>query len=289
VSGAAAINDQQKSRLDRIGTLLDKLPTGEGLRYYHAGHELADAREALQALRAEPPGWRCFHCDEMFTDWGEARNHFGYTPDDGPPACKTTRGEDSELYHLKRQLEAYRNEDTELDDAKLHPESAAEEIEATRDMLNDARTELDMIREALGVPVEPHQTLSERVLEAAQRTSHEPEPDESDADTCRLAFQEWANNLDLCLDEIFMSSTGVPEHPYEDDDTNQFWRAWLASWKAKRAAQQPGVLPTLDEFIELLQSAGWRSTYDAQWEGVAKVHGELFGATSTKCEGRSDG
>lgn len=39
--------------LDRIGALLDKLPTGEALRYYHAGRELLDAREALQALRAE--------------------------------------------------------------------------------------------------------------------------------------------------------------------------------------------------------------------------------------------
>lgn len=83
------------------------------------------------------------------------------------------------------------------------------------------------------------------------RTSKEPEPDESDADTCRLAFQAWANDLELCLDEIFMSSDGVPEHPYEDNDTNQFWRAWLASWKAQRAAQPPR--PPLDDraWVEL--------------------------------------
>lgn len=68
--------------------------------------------------------WRCFHCDEVFTNWVEARNHFGYTPNDGPPSCKTTRGEDSELYHLKRQLELYREEDTEL-----HRALAAKEME----------------------------------------------------------------------------------------------------------------------------------------------------------------
>jgi len=80
-------------------------------------------------------------------------------------------------------------------------------------------------------------------IDRLQQSSHEPEPDESDADTCRLAFQAWANDIGLCLDEIFMSSAGVPEHPYEDNDTNQFWRAWLASWKAKRAAQPPPAAP----------------------------------------------
>jgi len=43
------------------------------------------------------------------------------------------------------------------------------EASANRDMLDDARTELDMLRQALGVPYEPHQTLRERLLDAAQR------------------------------------------------------------------------------------------------------------------------
>lgn len=83
--------------------------------------------------------------------------------------------------------------------------------------------------------------VSDRWAVEAQRlrASNEPEPDESDEDTCRLAFQAWANDLGLRLDEIFMSTAGVPEHPYEDNDTNQFWRAWLASWKAKRASKPP--------------------------------------------------
>jgi hypothetical protein len=42
------------------------------------------------------------------------------------------------------------------------------ELEALRDMLDTARIDLDMLREALCVPVEPHQSLSERMLEAAQ-------------------------------------------------------------------------------------------------------------------------
>jgi hypothetical protein len=39
---------------------------------------------------------------------------------------------------------------------------------ALREMLSDARCELDMLRAALGVPYEPHQNLSERLLERAQ-------------------------------------------------------------------------------------------------------------------------
>jgi hypothetical protein len=58
--------------------------------------------------------WRCFHCDETFTDWIQARNHFGYSPADGAPACRTTRAFDAEIYHLKKRLELYQEEDTEL-------------------------------------------------------------------------------------------------------------------------------------------------------------------------------
>jgi hypothetical protein len=42
------------------------------------------------------------------------------------------------------------------------------EKEALREMLYSARADLDVIREALGVPVEPHQSLIERMVEAAQ-------------------------------------------------------------------------------------------------------------------------
>ncbi|MCP4615965.1 MAG: hypothetical protein GY844_05975 [Bradyrhizobium sp.] len=45
---------------------------------------------------------------------------------------------------------------------------AGDESEALRDMLDSARSDLEVIREALGVPVEPHQSLMERMAEAAQ-------------------------------------------------------------------------------------------------------------------------
>lgn len=45
---------------------------------------------------------------------------------------------------------------------------ADEESEALRDMLDSARADMEMLREALGVPAEPHQSLLERMVEAAQ-------------------------------------------------------------------------------------------------------------------------
>ncbi|MEE2978055.1 MAG: hypothetical protein VYB88_11325 [Pseudomonadota bacterium] len=48
-----------------------------------------------------------------------------------------------------------------------------EDMQALRDMLNDARAELDMMRAALGVPVEPHQFLMERMLNAAKKASQQ--------------------------------------------------------------------------------------------------------------------
>lgn len=47
-------------------------------------------------------------------------------------------------------------------------EEAANQIEALRDMFDSARLALDVIRNALGVPVEPHQSQLERMVEAAQ-------------------------------------------------------------------------------------------------------------------------
>lgn len=52
--------------------------------------------------------------------------------------------------------------------ATLPAQDAREEL---RDMLEDARLELSMIREALWVTNEPHQTLRERTLEAARRAA----------------------------------------------------------------------------------------------------------------------
>ena len=64
----------------------------------------ADRKDA-EAVRAELP-WRCFHCDEVFTDEDAARQHFGRF-EDQDPICGVT----AERYReVERQLDEYRTE-----------------------------------------------------------------------------------------------------------------------------------------------------------------------------------
>jgi hypothetical protein len=57
--------------------------------------------------------------------------------------------------------------------------------------------------------------------------------------SCQESFEVWADGQDLCLDQIFMSTDGVPENPYEDFDTAQAYTVWCAAWQSGRAVQPP--------------------------------------------------
>lgn len=68
-------------------------------------------------MSTEAKSWRCFHCDEVFTDPEAAREHFG---DLGlsvgvvvwdEPACKI---DPREYRRMKRELERYQAEDADL-------------------------------------------------------------------------------------------------------------------------------------------------------------------------------
>lgn len=125
--------------------------------------------------------------------------------------------------------------------------SAADEIEATRDMLNDARTELSMVREALGVPVEPHQTLSERVLEAARRAPHEPQQLEppyrvrSFWSPCR----KYIVNACVAVDDISMV-----------DDNGDLWAPAGPEQDMTRPTSEPGALQKIIAAYDAYRSRG---------------------------------
>lgn len=65
--------------------------------------------------------------------------------------------------------------DVGMYEAYLHGTKAApaisesDELVALREMLDDARTEFSVVRMALGVEYEPHQTVFERTLDAARK------------------------------------------------------------------------------------------------------------------------
>jgi hypothetical protein len=82
-------------------------------------------------LRDQPLEWRCFHCDEVFTDKAEAREHFGDYIDDSPLCL--IKGEDGGLAKRVRELEAEvaqtLNERNEYEnDARLWHESEADRV-----------------------------------------------------------------------------------------------------------------------------------------------------------------
>ena len=54
--------------------------------------------------------WRCFHCDEVFTDPEDARRHFGDDLSDA--ACQIDA---SAVREMERELARYRAEDSDKD------------------------------------------------------------------------------------------------------------------------------------------------------------------------------
>lgn len=70
--------------------------------------------------------------------------------------------------HRREAREKLKEAINALANAGQHPGHTEDEVEALRDMLSDARMELTIVREALGVSYEPHQTVQERTIEAAR-------------------------------------------------------------------------------------------------------------------------
>lgn len=57
------------------------------------------------------PEWRCFHCDEAFTDTATAREHFGSHEICDPICCMSP----ADVRSMEHELERYRAEDSDKD------------------------------------------------------------------------------------------------------------------------------------------------------------------------------
>lgn len=83
----------------------------------------------LDAVLGVPsePSWRCFHCDEVFTDKAEAQEHFGLERDYSTSACRLTAEQVRELRALEQHNAELRAENDRLDnDARLWHEAEAD-------------------------------------------------------------------------------------------------------------------------------------------------------------------
>ncbi len=75
-----------------------------------------------------PIPWRCFHCDEVFTDAAEAREHFGFTKTK-TPACRLSSADVTLLRTLEADIaEICRQNATLENDARLWHESQADRV-----------------------------------------------------------------------------------------------------------------------------------------------------------------
>lgn len=75
-------------------------------------HAEAHLLEALEALKAKKT-WRCFHCNEIFTNPEHAAEHFGMN-EGSTVACKLSHSEGhlvTLVRKLQRELASYRRED----------------------------------------------------------------------------------------------------------------------------------------------------------------------------------
>lgn len=81
---------------------------------------MAEEKEhARSEDHARPREWRCYFCDEVFTDTSDAANHFGHMEDgvSESTACKLTKDEKGIVGLLREawaELRAYREEDTKM-------------------------------------------------------------------------------------------------------------------------------------------------------------------------------
>lgn len=95
------------------GLLREALGVIHDARRYGAGDwsDLERRIDAeLQGRGEQRPQWRCFHCDALFTDSGEARLHFGPS-EHSAPVCQIDA---AALRDLEETLRRYREEDTDL-------------------------------------------------------------------------------------------------------------------------------------------------------------------------------
>ena len=95
--------------------------------------------EGVYAIEAPAHGWTCFHCGETFTEFREARDHFGYD-ETSEAACRVKAGAERGL------LAALRKAENELADAWLQINS--ESSDAVRAMYAQAGRHFQQIQTA---------------------------------------------------------------------------------------------------------------------------------------------
>src|SRR5689334_5391119 len=121
--------EQLEEFRDRCIALDDEGRGRSGIGTYDV-NRLLDEIDALRAAlaSAQQAHWRCFHCDETFTDVEEARAHFGANEGD-TAACRIDADELARIRGIEADNAELRRENERLDnDARLWHESEADRV-----------------------------------------------------------------------------------------------------------------------------------------------------------------
>ncbi len=89
ISAGQAANREQALHLDNLRILKEQAE--------------ADREAHAEALKAQ---WRCFHCDEVFTDKAEALEHFG-ADESKDPACRITADDVKRVRELESDVDLW--------------------------------------------------------------------------------------------------------------------------------------------------------------------------------------
>lgn len=150
---------------------------------------------AHQQRQAPAPEWRCFHCEESFTDRAAAALHFGYSERQAP-ACKL---DENYLRELEAEVQRYREEDTDLHreiagfQPKLHAARQRAEEEGYARGLKDAQAEAAPVASA--EPVATcwaiyYDNLGEQPYRSGLMSPFEPWDSEEEA---QAAIDKWTH------------------------------------------------------------------------------------------------
>ena len=118
---------------------------------------------------------------------------------------------------------------------------AGDEVQALRDMLDDARTDIQTIQMALGVPYEPHQSLMERTLEMAEKAGQRAGVAEVPKGWALVPIEP-TPHMAHCGGRVAASGNtinGYGKHVLTEFGAQEVWRAMLAA--APTPAAQGGV------------------------------------------------
>lgn len=127
-------------------------------------------------------------------------------------------------------------------------DDVADGVQGLRDMLDDARMQMDMVRQALGVSVEPHQSLFNRILGRATLVGKLAKPDQSKPAANMLEMVDPTGEIQLVSIDFGINQVTVKlRHPIAEietegtDPVNAYLAMAMAMQKMKVALAEIGV------------------------------------------------